>query len=73
MKVDLKKLKKKLSSRKLWAAIIGFCVAVGAAIGMPEMDEESVMLIASGCAALVAYIIGEGIADCGRYKNEEKE
>lgn len=73
MKIDVNKLKEKLCSRKLWAAVIGFTVAIGAAFGMPEIDEEGVMLIASGCAALVAYIIGEGIADSGKYRPEDKD
>ena len=59
----MKDLKRKLCSRKLWLAIIGFCVAVGSALGFPDMDSEGVALIASGCAALSAYVIGEGIAD----------
>lgn len=72
MKIDVNKLKEKLSSRKLWAAIVGFCVAIGAAIGFPDMDEESVTLIASACAALAAYIIGEGIADAGKYRAQNE-
>lgn len=65
-------LKKKLSSRKLWAAIAGFCVSVGLAIFCPDMSEESVKLIISGCVALAAYILGEGIADAGNASAEEK-
>lgn len=59
-------LKRKLSSRKLWMAVIGFLVAVGSAFGCPDIDSESVTLIASGCVALSAYILGEGIADTKR-------
>ena len=59
----MKDLKRKLCSRKLWISIIGFCVAVGSALGLPDIDSEGVALIASGCAALSAYVIGEGIAD----------
>ena len=69
----MKDLKNKLCSRKLWMAIIGFCVAVGSAFGFPDMDSEGVMLIASGCAALSAYVVGEGIADgLGKSKTRDK-
>ncbi len=70
MKIDKNLLKSKLTSRKLWAAIIGFCIAVGSAFGVPEIDVESVALIVSGCAALSAYILGEGIADGAKKKDE---
>ena len=66
-------LKKKLSSRKLWAAVIGFIISVGTAFGLPDIGEESVMLIVSGCAALCAYILGEGIADAGKGNTPEKD
>ena len=64
---------KKLSSRKLWAAIAGFCVSVGLAIFCPDMSEESVKLIISGCVALAAYILGEGIADAGNIASDKKK
>ena len=70
LKFNIEILKAKLSSRKFWAAIVGFCVAIGTAIGFPDIDEESVTLIVSGCAALAAYIIGEGIADAGKGRGQ---
>ena len=73
MKFDIKILKSKLSSRKFWAALVGFFVAIGAAIGFPDIDEESVTLIVSGCAALAAYVIGEGIADSGKGRSQSTD
>ena len=70
---DMKTLKNKLSSRKFWAALVGFFVAVGTAIGFPDIDEESVTLIVSGCAALAAYVIGEGIADAGKGRGQQSD
>ena len=58
--------KQKLTSRKFWAAVVGFVTAVATAFGFPELSEEACALIISGCAALAAFIIGEGIADAGR-------
>ena len=69
----MRTLARKLSSRKLWVSIIGFCVAVGSAFCDVELDNESVTLIASGCAALCAYVIGEGIADASRSSEQKKD
>lgn len=63
--------KQKLSSRKFWAAVVGFVTAVATAFGFPEIEEEACALIISGCAALAAFIIGEGIADAGHSKTDE--
>ncbi len=66
MKIDWNTIKRKLTSRKFWAAVIGFAIAVGSALGADELSTESVTLIVSGCAALCAYILGEGIADASK-------
>lgn len=70
---DKKTLRSKLYSRKFWVAIVGFCVAIGTAIGFPDIDGESVALIASGCTALAAYVIGEGIADVGKGRGNDSD
>ena len=66
MKIDFNTLKTKLSSRKFWAAAVGFIVAIGTAFGAKDISQETVTLIVSGCTALCAYVIGEGIADSGK-------
>ena len=57
--------KRKLTSRKLWVAIAGFVAGLIVAFGGDRAIAETV----SGCimsgAAVVAYIIGEGLADNG--------
>ncbi len=54
---------KKLTSRKLWVAIAGFIAGLIVAFGGTESTAETV----SGCvlsgAAVVGYILGEGLAD----------
>ena len=65
--------KRKLGSRKLWAAIVGFGVSVSLALFCPDMERESVQLIMSGCVALAAYILGEGIADAGNGSATDKK
>ena len=62
MKIDWKR---KLTSRKLWISIAGFVAGLIVAFGGESSTAETV----SGCimsgAAVVAYIIGEGLADNG--------
>jgi uncharacterized membrane protein len=58
--------KQKLTSRKLWAAIAGFVVAV---LAFFAVDEETIVrvtaLITAG-STMIAYIIGEGLVDVAR-------
>lgn len=66
MKIDWKR---KLTSRKLWVAIAGFTAGLIVAFGGSTETADTV----SGCilsgAAVVGYIIGEGLAD-GSHKEE---
>jgi hypothetical protein len=58
--------KRKLTSRKFWAAIVGFVTPIIIARGGSlELVTEVTALIMSG-AALIAYIIGEGLVDAKR-------
>lgn len=54
--------KRKLTSRKLWAAIAGFVSGLLVALGKGETAETVAGLIMSG-ASVIAYIIGEGLID----------
>ena len=60
MKIDWKR---KLTSRKLWVALAGFTAGLIVAFGGSAYTADTV----SGCilsgAAVVGYIIGEGLAD----------
>ena len=56
--------KRKLTSRKFWAAVTGFVTALLAAFGVPEMTTQQVTALIAALAPLIAYIIGEGLADC---------
>ena len=60
MKIDWKK---KLTSRKLWAAIAAFVTAVLAAFAVPDIKIEQVVAVVSACGVMVAYIVGEGLVD----------
>ena len=60
MKIDWKR---KLTSRKLWVATAGFAAGLIVAFGGSSKTADTV----SGCilsgAAVVGYVIGEGLAD----------
>lgn len=60
----------KLSSRKFWAAIIGFVTALLFAFGVKEPTVEQVTALITAMSALVAYIVGEGLVDASRNNRE---
>lgn len=55
--------KSKLTSRKFWAAVIGFITAIMIAFNVPDLTIEQVTAIVTAGATLIAYIIGEGMVD----------
>lgn len=60
MKIDWKK---KLTSRKFWAAVVGFVTAVLAVVGLGDNEIAQIVAIITAGATLIAYIIGEGMVD----------
>ncbi len=59
--------KRKLTSRKFWAAVAGFVTPIMLAFGATESVTTQVTAIIMAGAAVVAYIIGEGFIDaCGK-------
>jgi hypothetical protein len=64
-------MKHKLTSRKFWAAIIGFVTAILAAFGIDNLAIEQVVAIISALSVLIAYIIGEGLVDAAAAKKDE--
>lgn len=55
--------KKKLTSRKFWVAVIGLVSGLILAFGGDEAMVETVSGCIMSAASVVAYIIGEGLAD----------
>lgn len=53
---------RKLTSRKLWLAVALFASGLLAAFGMETTAEKVAGLIMQG-AAVIAYIVGEGLVD----------
>lgn len=67
---------RKLTSRKFWMAVAGFVAGIITATGDKETAVTVAGLIMQG-ASVVAYIIGEGLADSSTTENyfigEEEE
>ena len=64
--------KAKLTSRKFWAAVVGFVVPLLVAFGMTDNQAAEVASIIMAGANMIAYIIGEGLVDSSRIKTETK-
>lgn len=64
--------KQKLTSRKFWAAIIGFVTTLLVAFGCSDMTISQVVAVITAGATLIAYIIGEGMVDAARLNKESE-
>lgn len=62
---------KKLTSRKLWTAVASFVSMMIVATGGTENTASQVAAIIMAGATVVAYIIGEGLADAANVENGE--
>lgn len=60
--------KRKLTSRKLWAALIAVGMSVMTLLNVDAMTQAHVEALGWGVAALIAYIVGEGLVDAGGKK-----
>lgn len=58
--------KQKLTSRKLWAAVVTFVTSILVAFNVPDLTIEQVTAVIMGGAGMIAYIIGEGLVDAAR-------
>ncbi len=58
--------KQKLTSRKFWAAIVGFVTPMLLAFGMAEDNVTQIVAIIMAGADVIAYIIAEGLVDANR-------
>lgn len=67
--------KRKLSSRKFWAAVSGFIVSVMIAFGANADSQEKVVGVITATGTLAIYMLAEGSTDKAAIKkeNETKE
>ncbi len=57
--------KRKLTSRKLWIAVAGFVSGLLVFLGRPESEAAQVAALILQGASVIAYCVGEGMADGG--------
>ena len=63
----------KLTSRKFWAAVVGFVTPLMVAFGVGDSTVTQVSAIIMAGATLIAYIIGEGLVDSSRTESTDTE
>lgn len=59
---------RKLTSRKFWMALAGFIAGVVAFIKSPSGSADAVTSLIMSFGSVVAYIVGEGLADAAGAK-----
>ncbi len=69
MKIDWKR---KLTSRKLWIAIAGFVAGLVIIFGGSQENADKISGAILSGAAVVGYILGEGLTDAANCKTENK-
>lgn len=57
--------KRKLTSRKLWMAVAGFASGLLIYLGHTEAEASQVAALILSGASVIAYCVGEGLADGG--------
>ncbi len=65
--------KRKLASRKFWAALAAFVGAVAVVCGAGESVITEVTAIISAAGVLAAYILGESIVDSNASNDSEEK
>ena len=65
-------LKRKLSSRKFWAALAGFVTSILYALNWAESDITQMAGIITAAGVLAVYIFGEAAADAAGAGNPVK-
>lgn len=60
---------RKLTSRKFWMAVAGFVTGIIVFVNSPTSSPEAITALIMQAGSLVAYIIGEGLADSSNTEN----
>ena len=64
--------KKKLTSRKFWLAVIGLVSGLLMAFKVDAATVETISGVIMSAASVIAYMIGEGLADAANIQNKEE-
>ncbi len=63
---------RKLTSRKFWAAVVGFAAPLMTMLNVSESTAVQVTALIMAGGTLIAYIIGEGMTDAKSTKESEE-
>ena len=66
-------LKRKLSSRKFWAAVAGLVSAVLVVMNYSENEITQAVSVVSAAGVLIAYICAEGNVDAARAEGAQDD
>lgn len=69
----MKEFIRKISSRKLWAAIIGVAVGIAAAFGIDSNEYAQIAGVVTSAVSVIAYIAGEASVDAKFASREENK
>lgn len=61
---------RKLTSRKLWAAIASFVGMLIVALGHSESEAATITALIMSGATVIAYIVGEGLIDAANISSD---
>lgn len=64
---------RKLTSRKFWAAVIGFATPLMTMLQVSDSTSVQVTALIMSGGTLIAYIIGEGMTDAANAGTQEGE
>ena len=70
MKIDWRR---KLSSRKFWAAVAGVIISVMVTFNVDAVTQERVAGVISAAGTLAVYMLAESTADKSAMKNNSEE
>ena len=63
--------KQKLTSRKLWAAVVGVIVGLAAAFGIEENEYAQIVGVVGSVASVLGYIFGEAAVDASHVRQDD--
>lgn len=63
--------KRKLTSRKFWAAVAGFVTPLMTMLNVSDNTEVQVTSLIMAGGTLIAYIIGEGMTDAAAVEEQK--
>ena len=56
-------MKRKLTSRKFWMAVIGLVVSIMMLFNVDSEKQERITAVITATATVIVYVIGEGMVD----------